>query len=153
MDMFLRSPPVFSGVRVARSLVFYELLVQLLPCCQKASINEIIIETTSSEISDQLRDIYSICRCCWNVATHKWKVHNGKIENNLFMYMFCRSLFILLYFFLLAVMLPVLLRNTDSDYPFGIFKLLRTGNITAKRKKYKRINNDLQNIYIKLKIE
>jgi len=26
------------------------------------------------------RDIYSICRCCWNVATYKWKVHNGKIE-------------------------------------------------------------------------
>ena len=24
--------------------------------------------------------IYSICRCCWNVATYKWKVHNGKIE-------------------------------------------------------------------------
>jgi hypothetical protein len=25
-------------------------------------------------------DIYSICRCCWNVATYKWNVHNGKIE-------------------------------------------------------------------------
>ena len=25
-------------------------------------------------------EIYSICRCCWNVATYKWKVHNGKIE-------------------------------------------------------------------------
>jgi hypothetical protein len=25
-------------------------------------------------------DIYSICRCCWNVAAYKWKVHNGKIE-------------------------------------------------------------------------
>jgi hypothetical protein len=22
----------------------------------------------------------TICRCCWNVATYKWKVHNGKIE-------------------------------------------------------------------------
>ena len=31
-------------------------------------------------ISDQLRDIYSIYRCCWNVATYKCKVHNGKIE-------------------------------------------------------------------------
>jgi hypothetical protein len=28
----------------------------------------------------QMRDIYSICRCCWDVATHKWKVQNGKIE-------------------------------------------------------------------------
>jgi hypothetical protein len=33
-----------------------------------------------SGISYQLRDIYSICRCCWNVATYKWKVHNGNIE-------------------------------------------------------------------------
>jgi len=27
-------------------------------------------------------------------------------------------------FFLLAIMLSVLLRYTDSDYPFGIFKLI-----------------------------
>jgi ABC-type Co2+ transport system permease subunit len=33
--------------------------------------------------------------------------------------MFCRSLFVL---FLLAIVLSVL-RFTDSDYPFGIFKL------------------------------
>jgi hypothetical protein len=24
--------------------------------------------------------IYSVCRCCWNVPTYKWKVHIGKIE-------------------------------------------------------------------------
>jgi hypothetical protein len=35
---------------------------------------------TSSGISYHLRDIYSIYRCCWNVAIYKWKVHNGKIE-------------------------------------------------------------------------
>ena len=40
-----------------------------------------------------------------------------------FMRIFCRSLFVLLYFFLLAIVLSVLLRYTDSDYPFGIFKL------------------------------
>jgi hypothetical protein len=28
--------------------------------------------------STQLRDIFFICRCLWNVATYKWKVHNGK---------------------------------------------------------------------------
>ena len=38
------------------------------------------------------------------------------------MCIFCRSLFVLLNFFLLAIVLPVL-RFTDSDYPFGIFKL------------------------------
>ena len=40
-----------------------------------------------------------------------------------FICMFCRSLFVLLYFFFLAIVLSVLLRYTDSDYPFGIFKL------------------------------
>ena len=35
--------------------------------------------------------------------------------------MFCRSLFVLLYFF--VIVLSGLLRFTDSDYPFGIFKL------------------------------
>jgi hypothetical protein len=39
------------------------------------------------------------------------------------MCMFCRSLFFLTYFFRLAVVF-VLLRCTDSDYPFGNFKLL-----------------------------
>jgi len=39
------------------------------------------------------------------------------------MCMFCRSLFVLLYFFLLDIVLTVLLQYTDSDYPFVIFKL------------------------------
>ena len=37
-----------------------------------------------------------------------------------FMCMFCRSLFVL---FLMAIVLSVILRYTDSDYLFGIFKL------------------------------
>ena len=37
--------------------------------------------------------------------------------------MFCRSLFVFLYFFLLALELSAFLEFTDSDYPFGIFKL------------------------------
>jgi hypothetical protein len=40
-------------------------------------MKELDIGTTNYRISDQLRDI---CRCHWNVATYKWKVHNGKIE-------------------------------------------------------------------------
>jgi hypothetical protein len=39
-----------------------------------------IVGTTRSGNYDQLRDIYSTCRWCWNVATYKGKVHNGKIE-------------------------------------------------------------------------
>ena len=38
--------------------------------------------------------------------------------------MFCRSLFVLL-----SNELSVLLRLTDSDYPFGIFKLLNTDGL------------------------
>jgi hypothetical protein len=32
-------------------------------------------------ISYHLRDVYSNCMCCWNGATYKWKVHNGKIDS------------------------------------------------------------------------
>jgi hypothetical protein len=39
-----------------------------------------------------------------------------------FCVMFCRSLFVLLFLFLLAVVLSVTLRIMASDYPFGIFK-------------------------------
>jgi hypothetical protein len=28
-----------------------------------------------------MRYIYSKCRCCWNVATYKWKVHNVKLKS------------------------------------------------------------------------
>jgi hypothetical protein len=46
------------------------------------------VESLQSTINDEdlqnihikLRDIYSICRCCWNGVTYEWKVHNGKIE-------------------------------------------------------------------------
>jgi hypothetical protein len=43
-------------------------------------IKEIMIGATSSGISYHLREMYSIYVCCWNVATYKWKMHNGKIE-------------------------------------------------------------------------
>jgi len=43
------------------------------------------------------------------------------VSRSLVLYVvFCRSLFVL---FLLAIVLSVLLRFMDSDYPFGIFKL------------------------------
>jgi hypothetical protein len=42
------------------------------------------------------------------------------------MCMFCRSLFVLLYFLPLVIVLSVLLRYTDSDCPFVIFKLFFT---------------------------
>jgi hypothetical protein len=39
-----------------------------------------LIGTTSTGISGKLRDLYSICRCRWDVATYNWKVHDGKME-------------------------------------------------------------------------
>ena len=40
-----------------------------------------------------------------------------------FCVVFCRSLFVLVSFFPLTTVLSVLLRITNSDYPFDIFKL------------------------------
>ena len=59
-----------------------------------------------------------------------------------FMCMFCRSLFVLLYFFL-AIVLSVLLRYTDSDYPFGIFKLFCHGMSTISLIDYSHEYNQL----------
>ena len=55
-------------------------LVSVASVLAASSIKEILIGATTSGISYHLRDIYSICRCCWKGATHKWKVHNGTIE-------------------------------------------------------------------------
>jgi hypothetical protein len=57
---------------------------------------EIMIGSTSSGISYQLRDIYSIYRCCWNVATYKWKIHNGNIEKISFLVMFLNRALLLI---------------------------------------------------------
>jgi hypothetical protein len=62
----------------------------------------------------------------------------------------------------LTIVLSVRLRYMDSDYPFGIFKLWRYQRDNQNsyieeeqttqwpKEKYKRTNNDLQNIHIKL---
>jgi hypothetical protein len=58
--------------------------------------------------------------------------------------MFCRSLFVFLFFFLLAIVLSVFLQFTDSDYPFGIFKRLLTICIYI----YISTNGEVGRIYI-----
>jgi hypothetical protein len=50
--------------------------------------------------------------------------------------MFCRSLFVLLPFFLLVIVLTGHLRFMNVDYPFGIFKLF-----LQKRNLTKMVNN------------
>jgi hypothetical protein len=46
--------------------------------------NSFLIRTTSSGISYLLRDILSICRCSWNVATYIYINGKWEILNNLF---------------------------------------------------------------------
>ena len=46
-----------------------------------------------------------------------------RVTRSLVLCVFFSSLFVFLYFFFLAVALSVLLRYTDSDYPYGVFKL------------------------------
>jgi hypothetical protein len=48
-----------------------------------------------------------------------------------FCIVFCRSLFVLLFFFLLAIALSVL-RFTDNDCTFNIFKLSLNKNVEIK---------------------
>ena len=61
-------------------------------------------------------------------SVHLLRVHpclsGARIGQSLvYCVVFCKLLFVLLSFFLLANALSVLLRFTDTDYPFGIFKL------------------------------
>jgi hypothetical protein len=59
--------------------------------------------------------------------------------------MFCRSLFVLLSFsFLLAIALSVVLRYTESDCPFRIFKLFLIKVLMFPFEKYKDIHQFLK---------
>ena len=62
--------------------------------------------------------------------------------------MFYRSLFVLFVLFLLAIELSVLLRFTDSDYPFGIIKLvfLARDAKTQRKEGWGVVNWSLSNI-------
>jgi len=44
------------------------------------AVKEIMTLTVIPGILFQVREIYTTCRRCWNVATYKWKVYNAKIE-------------------------------------------------------------------------
>jgi hypothetical protein len=67
--IFRSGQPIHGGDRN-----IFEVMTSTLP---KGTLDSVasLLGTTSSGISYHLRDIYSICRCCWNVATYKWKVH------------------------------------------------------------------------------
>ena len=60
-----------------------ELLISVASMLAESSTMEIMIGTTNSGISYQLRDVYSICRCFRNVATYKWRFTMGKFKSSL----------------------------------------------------------------------
>ena len=63
-------------------------LVSVASVLAVSSITEVLIGATRSRISYHLRNIYSICMCCWNSATHKWKFTMGKLISSLLSYSF-----------------------------------------------------------------
>ena len=71
---------VVNQVMVVISPLPKETLASVASVLPVSSITKIMIGATRSRISYHLREIYSICICCWNGATHKCKVHNGKID-------------------------------------------------------------------------
>ena len=97
--------------------------------------------TTSSGISYHLRDIYCICRCCWNVAIYKWKVHNGKIEIISFVVKF-RSILIQNAFETLSF-----ISHWKFDDTKGVIRSRKSKNY----RQGKRTNNDIQNTTQKTK--
>jgi hypothetical protein len=70
---------------------------------------------------------YKIAPTLINIAPTFFAMNNNSYDYITFIigfyYNYCRSLFVLFYFFLLTIVLSVLLRYTDSDYPYCIFKL------------------------------
>jgi len=63
---------------------------------------------SGSHMSSLRTPVFSGIRVAWSLV---------------FCVVFCRSLFVPVSSFVLATVLSVLLRFTDSDYPFGIFEL------------------------------
>ena len=101
--MFCRSLFVFSGVRVTRSLVLYVCFV----------------DRCLSLVVYVLLDLQFYMYVLQIVVCLQWCTCYQIFS---FICMFCRSLFVFLCFFFFLIVLSFLLRYTDSDYPFGIFK-------------------------------
>jgi hypothetical protein len=49
----------------------------------KMTFQEIRIIATGPCIANQLRDVNTICRRSWYIATHVWKIYDFKIEVDL----------------------------------------------------------------------
>ena len=73
-QIFHNSQPRHGGDRYIFDVIISPLqkrtLASVASVLVASSIREILIGATSSGISYYLRDVYSICRCCWNGATY-----------------------------------------------------------------------------------
>jgi hypothetical protein len=56
-------------------------------CNTKGSVDSLLAATLYHGNHDRNQKLWNIVsteifiwRCCWNVATYKWKINNGKIE-------------------------------------------------------------------------
>jgi hypothetical protein len=99
----LRSPPVFSGVCVTRSLVFCVCFIdRCLSFCTFSCGH---------------------CIVCSSSIYRFWLPPFGILWPLYCLFFFDIQILITSLWYLVAIVLSVLLRYTDSDYPFGIFKL------------------------------
>jgi hypothetical protein len=135
---YLSSPLVFSGVRVTRSLVLCVCFVDRCLSFCTFSFGHCVVCSSS---------IYGFWLPLWYLQTllinklntltrmvaysNSSPIFSGVRVARSLMCNLCRSLFILLSFVYLAILLSVLLRFTDSDYPFVIFKHFFLQLITA----------------------
>ena len=55
-------------------------LVQYPVSQMKMTFQDIRIIATGPCIANQLRDVNTICRRCWYIAAHIWKIYDFKIE-------------------------------------------------------------------------
>jgi len=63
----------------------FEVMTSTLPEGSLGSVASLLAATLYQGNPDRNHKLWNIvsserCRCCWNVATYRWKVHNEKIE-------------------------------------------------------------------------
>jgi hypothetical protein len=95
---------------------------------QKTKNNETVVSPVPFSVSRTAASVKKMARISyWDLESlTKWNIKETLYKKCLVM--FCRSLFVLLYFCILGIVLSVL-RLTISDYPFDIFKLFSITSI------------------------
>ena len=85
---------VFQVIMTTEQLSTWWLLLGLLSrfLVSSNTHQRIVIEITRFAMSHQLKYVFSICRCCWNVATIKWNCHNRNINIISFVLLLCNHL-------------------------------------------------------------